>query len=197
MTRPQDPRAGYIAIASAQFARHGYHGASLAALAQASGVTKQALLHFFATKERLYAQVLEDLSKRLCAEIDAAAQPDPAAHLERYLMHFHAAALEQSDDVRLAMRALLDTDASARYRPLRPYLDRLIALGRRTPGGQHRSEAEILAWLSQMIGGVQYMAILMPAVAGMYGPQRQSDVAAQSRTLMRAQIRAFVRQPDR
>ena len=114
MARQDDPRAEYIAVATRQFAAQGYHGTSLAALAREAGVSKQALLHFFATKERLYAEVLEALAARLCAGIEATARPDPGAHLRAYFRGLREAALERPEDARLVVRALLDSHEGAR-----------------------------------------------------------------------------------
>ncbi|MEX0339557.1 MAG: TetR/AcrR family transcriptional regulator [Arenibacterium sp.] len=179
MAKSVDSRAGYIAIATHSFAAHGFHGVSLARLAREAGVTKQALLHFFGTKERLYGDVLTALAARLCKDIDAAARPDPSEHLLAYFQNFRAASLSEPDDVRLVVRALLDSDPAARKWPLKPYLDTIIALARRTTGGRDKSQADILAWLSQIIGMVQYVAISAPATAGMYGGDVAAGVADQ------------------
>ena len=158
-------------------AQNGFHGVSLAALARDAGVTKQALLHFFGTKEQLYAEVLTDLANRLCAEIEAAHCPDPSAHLLTYFQSFRKAALTQPDDMRLVVRALLDSSDTARKWPLKPYLDRLSDIARQTPGGKSAQTDEVMAWLSQMIGTIQYLAIATPAISGMYGKDTAVAVA--------------------
>ncbi len=191
MTRPADPRATYIAIAASAFAAQGYHGASLATLAREAGVSKQALLHFFGTKERLYGAVLTDLAARLCADIEAAADLDPAQHLLSYFQNFHAASAAKPEDIRLVVRALLDSDPKARTWPMKPYLERLAALAAATPGGQGRTEAQIMAWLSQMIGRTEYLAISTPAVAGMFGQDMASEITAESATMVSAEVRRF------
>ena len=191
MTRPADPRANYIAIATAKFAADGFHGASLAALAREAGVTKQALLHFFGTKERLYAEVLTDLATRLLSEIDARADPDPSAHLLAYFQHFHAATTNRPNDIRLVTRALLDSDENARTWPMKPYLQRLASIASATPGGQRRSLVEVMAWLSQMIGRIEYLAISAPAMSGMFGAETARQIARQSETMVTAEVRRF------
>ena len=178
MTKPTDPRASYIAIAAKRFAREGYHGTSLAALAKDAGVSKQALLHFYGKKETLYAEVLTDLATRLCHEIDSADAPEPAQHLLAHFLSFKDQALNDGQDVRLVVRALLDSNPTARKWPLKPYIDRLTALVAQTLGGRDMDEAARLAWVSQMIGMIQYLAISTPAVKGMYGAPLAKDVAA-------------------
>ncbi len=195
MSKPDDPRAAYIAICAQKFAQDGYHGASLAALARDAGVTKQALLHFFGTKERLYAAVLHDLATRLCAKIDAAAQPDPAAHLMAYFKAFHSEAGRAPGDIKLVVRALLDSDPSARIWPLKSYLDRLVALAQETPGGHGKSEAAILAWLSQVIGLVEYQTIAAPAMKGMYGAETTQTITDQLAARLEEAVERFTQRP--
>lgn len=169
MNKQSDPRAGYIKISARRFAEDGFHGTSLAAVAKDAGVTKQALLHFFGTKDRLYAEVLTDLSKRLCAEIDDAEHHDPALHLSRYFLDKGSSALNRRNDAKLVVRALLETRENARVWPMKPYLDRLVALVRKTPAGSTMQEEDALAWIFQLIGAIQYFLISSTAVSGMYG----------------------------
>lgn len=178
MTQAEDPRRAYIAIAAQKFAAAGYHGTSLAAVASAAGVTKQALLHFFGTKERLYADVLTALADRLGQAVEDARQDDPAAHLLAYFLAFRRAALERPDDIRLVVRALLDSDEKARKWPLRPYLDQVEELLRATPA-ENWSKAQRMAWVSQMIGLLQYLAISAPTITGMYGAEMAEEMAQQ------------------
>ncbi len=196
MAKPDDPRAGYIAIATARFAAEGYHGTSLAALAQDAGVTKQALLHFFGTKERLYAEVLTDLAARLSADIAAAARPDPTDHLMAYFQAFRISALASPSAVRLVVRALLDSDERARFWPMKPYLDTLMSLAKATPGGREKPDEDVLAWLSQMIGMIQYLAISSPAMSGMYGKDLAAAIAAQFEGIIAEAVRRFVEGPQ-
>ncbi|WP_170560177.1 TetR/AcrR family transcriptional regulator [Ruegeria atlantica] len=178
MNRQNDPRVGYLTVASKQFATHGYHGVSLAALAGEAGVSKQALLHFFGTKQKLYSEVLSGLASRQFAEIEAAKQPDPVMHLKTYLDRFLASNLSLPDDARLTVRALLDVHANAKVWPMKAYLDRLIEIASHTPAGQEASEIELRARVFQLIGAVQYFAISMTAIGGMYGKTNASELTA-------------------
>jgi AcrR family transcriptional regulator len=192
MKRGNDPRSDYIAVATSAFAAHGFHGVSLAALAKEAGVTKQALLHFFGTKERLYGDVLTALANRLCAEIEDAASPDPAQHLRAYFLHLSHAARSDARDARLVVRALLDSDAAARHWPLRPYLDRLIALIQSVPGRAETPSETALAWSYQIIGAVQYLAISAPTVAGIYGADTEATLQNEMERFVSARIDAIV-----
>jgi len=195
MGKAQDSRATYIAAATSAFAQTGYHGTSLAMVAREAGVTKQALLHFFGTKEQLYAAVLSDLALRQCEGIDDAARSSASAHLMTYFMAFHEAAVTQPSDIQLVVRALLDSRPDARVWPLKPYLDRLIALAKAARHDLPTTDAAALAWLSQMLGTVHYLTISTPALDGMYGADTRTAVVAESRRLLAKSVVRFVEAP--
>ncbi|MEO1777112.1 MAG: TetR family transcriptional regulator, partial [Pseudomonadota bacterium] len=155
-------------------AADGFHGTSLAAVAEDAGVSKQALLHFFGTKARLYAEVLSALGDRLVAEIEAQRADAPQDRLAAVL-HAHARnAHARPEDARLVVRALLDSDASARAWPLKPFLDRLTALVRAAPAWEKVDEAEALAAVYRLIGAIQYFAVSGPTLEGIYGAERRA-----------------------
>ncbi|RSM98191.1 TetR family transcriptional regulator [Nonomuraea sp. WAC 01424] len=57
--RADERRAEILAAAESVFAERGYRAGSLAAIAEAVGISKQTLLHHFPTKEHLLVAVLE------------------------------------------------------------------------------------------------------------------------------------------
>lgn len=172
-----DPRDTYVKIATRRFAQHGFHGTSLAALAKDAGVSKQALLHFFGTKERLYGDVLDSLCTRLCAEIENTFSPDPTSHLRAYFNKVAQSLLDDPQDVRLVVRALLESDPTAQTWPLRPYLERLTDLIRSVPKGTNMSRHTALAEAYRFIGSVQYVAISLPTIQGIYGKSTRDALA--------------------
>ncbi|TCL09554.1 TetR family transcriptional regulator [Shimia isoporae] len=172
-----DPRKNYIEIATRLFAQDGFDGVSLAVLAREASVSKQAVLHFFGTKERLYAEVLSALCDRLCAEIETARAEDARTHLAAYYRAIVTSVLESSQDIRLVMRALLDSDPKARSWPLTPYLDRLIDLVRALPNQSGLSRPAALAEAHSFIGSVQYVVISLPTVEGIYGMDTREALA--------------------
>mgnify|MGYP001803003311 CR=1 FL=1 len=172
-----DPRKTYVELATRLFAQDGFDGVSLAALAKEAGVSKQAVLHFFGTKERLYAEVLNALCDRLCAEIETASTGDARRHLADYYRAMVAGVLTSSQDTRLVMRALLDSHPKARSWPLKPYLDRLIDPVRALPDRSRLSRSAALAEAYRFIGSVQYVAISLPTVEGIYGMDTREALA--------------------
>lgn len=191
MTAKPDPADRYLDLATRRFSELGFHGVSLTLVAQDAGVTKQAVLHYFRCKERLYREVLNRLADRLLAEIDATDAPSPAARLIAYFETYAATAISTPEDARLVVRALLDSDAQASSWPLKPYLDRLMDLALQTPRWQNAHRAEVLAGLYQLIGAIQYFAISAPTLSGMYSPAFFDDVKGALSDDLRKIIQGF------
>ena len=94
--RGQLRRRQILDAAAACFVREGFHGASIARIAKAAGMSAGNLYHFFPGKEAMIAALVQrrlDQSLALFAEIEAAADPLEAM-LERV-----AISLEQQTDL--------------------------------------------------------------------------------------------------
>ena len=192
MANQTDPRRRYLEIATHRFAERGFHGVTLAALADDAGVTKQALLYFFPTKERLYGEVLARLAERLSSKIDDIDAPTPEQRPVTYFEAHTNGALSRPDDARLVIRVLLDTDAATKVSPLKPYLEKLVAVTRETNRWKDVSREEVLAGLYKLIGAIQYFAISTPALRGMYGTTTKESLATHFSEQSKAAIRDFV-----
>lgn len=59
----QDMCSKFIEAATRQFARKGFYGASISSIANELGLSKQAVLHHFGSKEKLYGEVLQQISE--------------------------------------------------------------------------------------------------------------------------------------
>ena len=77
--RPGGRREQILAVAAQLFARHGFHGVSIADLGAAVGVSGPALYRHFPGKEALLAELLVGISEHLLAggQRIAATEPDP------------------------------------------------------------------------------------------------------------------------
>lgn len=78
---PQRTMAAILAAARVIFARHGYEGARIDAIAAASGVNKRMIYYYFADKEGLFLAVLEALYlelSRSAGALDLGADPEEA-----------------------------------------------------------------------------------------------------------------------
>ena len=176
-------RDKFLDTAEALFAERGFYGVSIAAVSDELGLTKQALLHHFGSKEKLYGEVLARLSARYEAILTAANNEleRPAGNLLGFMHALHQAAAARPSEVRLLMRELLDNknraDSAANWY-LQPFLARLIAMVQAVPNWAEATDAEALAFVYQLLGAVNYYAISAPTLTGIFGASTVVDMNA-------------------
>ena len=187
-----DTASNILQSASRLFATEGYGAASLSAVAEAAGTSKQVLLHHYGSKERLYLSVLREVGVKLAATV-AKAQVEatgPASQLEQVLMSLLS---PQNDElVRLTLRALLaiqSSDAQAVHWPLQPFLESLRALALAASKKESVPDDERgFAAVYGLLGGVSYLLISRNALTGMYGERRADQIEQGFRQDIRARI---------
>jgi AcrR family transcriptional regulator len=81
---PRPPRERILSAALAAFAAHGASASSIQDVADAAGMSKQALLHHFRTKDLLREGVYELLAERLREQLPAAASELVSRSHDRY-----------------------------------------------------------------------------------------------------------------
>lgn len=169
-----DTRQRLLDIAEQLFAERGFYGVSIAAIASEVGLTKQGLLHYFNSKEKLYGAIVLRISDDFQDHQREALQAseDPAERLGK----FYAALAEPTETnvqrTRLLMRELLDNNeraAKAENWYLRPFLDRLISMVKDVNKSEKLSDAEALAYGYQLLGAVNYFLISTSTLKAMYG----------------------------
>lgn len=135
------------------FARQGFHGAALAEIAAAAGITRPSLLYHFPSKEQLYVAALGAVFADIDALIAVATGPhDDAtvavagARLIGLVEDFAAFAAARPDTTRLLLRAIVADDDPATRTLLAaqagPTIDRVEAFARRAgaaPEGLRRA----------------------------------------------------------
>ena len=169
-----DTRQRLLDIAEQLFAERGFYGVSIAAIASEMSLTKQGLLHYFNSKEKLYGAIVQRISDDFQDHQREALQAseDPAERLEK----FYAALAEPTETnvqrTRLLMRELLDNNeraAKAENWYLRPFLDRLISMVKDVNKSEKLSDAEALAYGYQLLGAVNYFLISTSTLKAIYG----------------------------
>ena len=169
-----DTRQRLLDIAEQLFAERGFYGVSIAAIASEVRLTKQGLLHYFNSKEKLYGAIVQRISDDFQDHQREALQAseDPAERLEK----FYAALAEPTETnvqrTRLLMRELLDNNeraAKAENWYLRPFLDRLISMVKDVNKSEKLSDAEALAYGYQLLGAVNYFLISTSTLKAIYG----------------------------
>jgi AcrR family transcriptional regulator len=133
-------RAQILAVAARLFARHGFHGVSIADLGGAVGVSGPALYRHFPGKEALLEEMLAGISAHLLdgGRALAARIEDPRELLAALVEHHVAFALREPELIVVQDRDLanLPDEARRRVRRLqRTYVEIWVdALRRATPG---------------------------------------------------------------
>ncbi|MEO0608144.1 MAG: helix-turn-helix domain-containing protein [Pseudomonadota bacterium] len=178
----QNTRTKCLDSAEALFAERGFYGVSLAAIAADLELTKQALLHHFGSKEKLYGAVLKRISDRF-ATLAAAAQTAatrPEDQLTAYLLQLLSAPDQGVSQTRLLMRELLDNKRRADTAGtwyLQTFLDDLIDRVRAVRNWQDASAAEVLSLVYQLLGAINYFQVSQPTLEGIYGADGYARLA--------------------
>lgn len=192
-----DTREQLLESATKLFAARGFYGASLANIANELGLTKQALLHYFARKEKLYAEILSRISDRMlgCVEAARAEHEDPAEQLLFALLSMYDLSLEAPHETRIIVRELLDSerragDVHSWY--LKPFLDSLIAITRTIPGKKSLSRTEAMARVYPMLGAMSYLIVSDVVLQQMYGKANYGWMQRHYPDEIRKQVRDLV-----
>ncbi|WOJ97025.1 helix-turn-helix domain-containing protein [Congregibacter brevis] len=184
-----------LAIATKLFAERGFHGVSLAQVAQELGLTKQAVLHHFSSKEKLYGEVLTVIAKELEGVISTAlnSAATPEAQLEQVFEALHLSSDGARLRTKLLVRELMDVGnrkSDVKTWHLRHFLDQLTTMGRSLDAWADKSDTEVFAALYQLIGAVSYFAISEATLTGMYGRNETRAIKGAFTEELRLLIRA-------
>ena len=169
-----DTRERLIRQSTRQFAEKGFYGTSIASIAEAIGISKQALLHHFGSKEALYAAVLVRISDDAlarCRSIDDEAST-AEENLEAVIVDHYRNAMNKTAEAKLLMRELLDNEPRAAGSEswfLKSYLDGLVRTLRKVDGFSSYSSSQALVVVYQLLGAANYFCLSMPTLRKMYG----------------------------
>ena len=156
------------------FAERGFYGVSIAAIAKEMGFSKQALLHHYPTKEKLYGAVLQRISDDFFEQQLEAEQAshDPLERLKTFYQGLATPSLENVQRTRLLMRELLDNNGranSAENWYLKGFLTRIINMVKAVEGLGALSDEQALVTAYQWLGAVNYFLISPPTLSGIFG----------------------------
>ena len=180
-----DTRARILDEALKLFAEKGFAGLSMDRLARELGVTKQAVLHHFGSKQKLYAAVLESISERLLTDIVENQQLDSEATdsaFVRSVLKIYEHTMAFRDETCLLMRELLDNPERASQAGtwyLRPFLDRLHSLLRQSAAWAAADESRIATHVYQVLGAIHYFPVSLTTLRNMYSPAVVDDMIKQ------------------
>ena len=197
-----DTRQRLLDMAEQLFAERGFYGVSIAAIASEVGFTKQGLLHYFNSKEKLYGAILQRISDDFQEQQTEAEQAseDPIESLKQFYAALAEPTVTNTRRTRLLMRELLDNNARATKAEnwyLREFLERLIVMVKAIEGLQTLSDEEALIFAYQLLGAVNYFLISPATLSGIFGKDVMRRVSAnfsvQLDSLIAAKIQAASR----
>ena len=195
----EDTREQLLESATKLFAARGFYGASLANIADELGLTKQALLHHFGRKEKLYAEILSRISDRMlgCVESARADYEAPHEQLLAALLSIYDLSLEAPHETRIIVRELLDSERRASevhswY--LRPFLDSLIQITRSIPGKKSLSRTDALTRVYPLLGAMSYFIVSDVVLQQMYGKVNYRRMQRSYPEEIRKQVRDLVQE---
>lgn len=193
----EDTREQLLESATNLFAARGFYGASLANIADELGLTKQALLHHFGRKEKLYAEILSRISDRMLGLVEAAqAEYDqPTDQLQAALLSMYDLSLEAPQETRIILRELLDSERRASevhswY--LKPFLDSLIDITRAIPAKTKLDRTAALARVYPLLGAMSYFIVSDVVLQQMYGKANYRRMQRRYPDEIRKQVRDLV-----
>jgi AcrR family transcriptional regulator len=184
-------RSQLLTTARSLFAERGFDGVSIAQIATELSVTKQALLHHFGSKEKLYGEVLRGISEefevqRKALKLDGL---EPKAALSLYLLSMLPHNAAETERTRLLMRELLDNQRraeSAKNWYLADFLDGLIGMVLALPGWGQARPMQALALAYQLLGAINYYAVSGPTLGAIFGEKDAERLAQEFRPQLEA-----------
>ena len=171
-----------LAVAEVLFSERGFYGVSIAAIASELGITKQALLHHFKSKEKLYGAVLA----RISSDFENAQQqvmvdePEPIPRIKAFVAHLADPSSGNVRRTRLLMRELLDNNERAKQAEhwyLKHFLDQFVAMVQVVPGREAISATDNLGLIYQWLGAINYFLVSIPTLTAIMGEESFEEMA--------------------
>lgn len=194
-----DTREQLLQSATGLFAARGFYGASLANIADELELTKQALLHHFGRKEKLYAAVLSRISDRMlgCVEAARAEHEKPEEQLLAALLAIYELSVDAPHETRIIVRELLDSERRAsevRSWYLKPFLDALVQITRTIPAKKPLSRTDALTRVYPVLGAMSYFIVSDVVLQQMYGKANYGRMQRHYPDEIRKQVRYLVKE---
>lgn len=169
----KNTREDLLNHAEVLFSENGFYGTSISDIAKQVNVSKQALLHHFSTKEKIYAAVLEQAAEHLGEFVEhaKASGETPKDQLRQILFDMTNATGRRLRVIILLLRELLDNREraeSAQKWYLRPFLDALTDIVRQGQQTGCFTTTYPLAFVYHLLGATQYFVISRPTLRRLY-----------------------------
>lgn len=113
----EQQRAEVLEAARSVFAQHGFHGATIEAMARRSGTPRPTVYELFGTKDELFEVVLADAAERVVSRLSASFRESEAFGLAEFVRHNYAAVFDLFEHDHDAVVVLLNAEQGVVDRP--------------------------------------------------------------------------------
>jgi len=164
------------------FAEKGYPNSTISDLAEANGMSRGLLYHYFASKEAILDEMLNDHLDRMLAEVQAAAgkDGDPETRFRRVIRTIVLINAD-SKDLQIVLlhdlHNLKDAERLAIVRKQRAILSVISALIKACDRGHRIDDRTLMAHTMMFVGMINYTYIWYDP-AGPVGPEEYADMVA-------------------
>ncbi|HEX5947703.1 MAG TPA: TetR/AcrR family transcriptional regulator [Acidimicrobiales bacterium] len=113
----EEQRRQVLDAACAVFAHHGYHGATIEAVARGAETPRPTVYELFGGKDELFAAVVDDAAERVVRRLSASFTESQEYSLEDFVRHNFAAVFDLFEQDREAVTVLLSAEQGSIDRP--------------------------------------------------------------------------------
>ncbi len=113
----EEQRRSVLDAARAVFAQHGYHGATIEAVARGSGTPRPTVYELFGSKDDLFAEVVDDSADRVVVRLSASFTESAEFPVDEFVRHNFAAVFDLFEQDREAVTVLLNAEHGSVDRP--------------------------------------------------------------------------------
>ncbi len=181
-----------IHSATKMFAQKGFYGTSIRDIADQLDISKQALLHHFSTKEKLYGEVLKQIAQQVMDRVNHNEQYDSATlQIEAAFERMAQWGLEDLDGARVLMRELLDNPERAPHAInwyLNPLLEAMVAIIKKGQSQGEFKQVAALAFIYNVLGAQHYFMISLPTLKQMLSAKEYKNILKQQSIELKAMM---------
>jgi AcrR family transcriptional regulator len=113
----EEQRRKVLDAARTVFAQHGFHGATIEAVARLSDTPRPTVYELFGTKDDLFVVVVDDAAQRVVTRLSASFRESEGFPVQAFVRHNFAAVFDLFEDDRDAVMVLLNAEQGVVDRP--------------------------------------------------------------------------------
>jgi AcrR family transcriptional regulator len=193
----ENTREKFLVTAKRMFAARGFYGTSIANISEEMGMTKQALLHHFGSKEKLYAEIMQEIGDRSMSVLATAQAQNTNAEskFKTALLDLYDMEAKYPEDTQIMFRELLDVERRASdihnwY--LKPFLEALVSMLKQIKTPEKLSHNQALAAVYPILGSINYLIASKFVLQQMYGPSTYKHMQSHYQAQLSDQLDSLI-----